>query len=206
MSNSPYDFTTTWFQNIQPIWDALFAEYPVKHYLEIGSFEGASACFAIERVKDGGSVTCIDPWLPTYRNSVINSADDMEKVRQRFERNTKRAIDNTAGRNISLKVKPSQSRLALAALHATAIPSFDLIYIDGSHTAPDTLLDLVMSFPLLKAGGIMIMDDYLWHDMPRDVFNPIGTPKLAIDAFTTIYAQQLEILSAPLNQLYIRKR
>jgi predicted O-methyltransferase YrrM len=39
---------------------------------------------------------------------------------------------------------------------------FDFIYIDGSHVAPDVLLDAAMSFALLKPGGILAFDDYDW--------------------------------------------
>lgn len=39
--------------------------------------------------------------------------------------------------------------------------SFDLIYIDGNHTIMAVLNDFVLTWPLLKVGGIMIFDDYL---------------------------------------------
>jgi hypothetical protein len=34
---------------------------------------------------------------------------------------------------------------------------------DGSHRARDVLEDAVLSWPLLKVGGIMLFDDYLWQ-------------------------------------------
>jgi len=47
-------------------------------------------------------------------------------------------------------------------------PTFDFIYIDGDHTAEGVLQDAVLAWRLLKAGGIMAFDDYLWED-PRGV-------------------------------------
>ncbi|MCZ6464828.1 MAG: class I SAM-dependent methyltransferase [Proteobacteria bacterium] len=38
----------------------------------------------------------------------------------------------------------------------------DFIYIDGCHEAACVLLDAVLSWDLLKVGGTMIFDDYVW--------------------------------------------
>ncbi|MCM8831198.1 MAG: class I SAM-dependent methyltransferase [Candidatus Omnitrophica bacterium] len=32
----------------------------------------------------------------------------------------------------------------------------------GNHNAPSVLMDAVLCWPLLKNGGILIFDDYLW--------------------------------------------
>lgn len=40
--------------------------------------------------------------------------------------------------------------------------SYDIVYIDGSHMAEDVYYDLMHTFPLVKPGGIVICDDYLW--------------------------------------------
>ncbi len=77
--------------------------------------------------------------------------------------------------------------------------------MDGSHQAPDVLADAVFAFPLLKVGGLMIFDDYLWSmELPgqQDSFN---MPKPAIDAFVNIYQRKVRVLSAPLYQLYVMK-
>jgi len=39
---------------------------------------------------------------------------------------------------------------------------FDYISIDGSHEAADVLSDAVLSWPLLKTGGLICFDDYEW--------------------------------------------
>ena len=82
---------------------------------------------------------------------------------------------------------------------------FDFIYIDGSHQAADVLSDAVNAFKLLRPGGIMCFDDYLWHWADRP-YNPLDTPKAAIDAFTMIYAQKLQVLALPPSQLFIEKK
>ena len=39
-------------------------------------------------------------------------------------------------------------------------PEYDYIYIDGSHMPKWVLIDAVLSWDLLKKGGLMIFDDY----------------------------------------------
>ena len=61
--------------------------------------------------------------------------------------------------------------------------SIDLIYIDGSHEADNVLLDGLLSYKLLKEGGIMIFDDY-------GLDEPLGykdlKPSIGIDAFIEV--------------------
>ena len=61
----------------------------------------------------------------------------------------------------------------------------DFIYVDGSHRAADVLEDLILSFRALKPGGLLISDDYLGGPGKGNDLT-LGTPKIAIDAFTTI--------------------
>lgn len=77
----------------------------------------------------------------------------------------------------------------------------DFVYIDGSHLAPDVLEDAVLSFPLLKRGGIMAFDDYLWND-PKYLHE--DPPKLAVDAFLDMYKFRIELLEKG-HQVWIRK-
>ena len=39
--------------------------------------------------------------------------------------------------------------------------SFDLIYIDASNSLADVLIDLALSWDLLKINGLVVLDDYL---------------------------------------------
>ena len=58
---------------------------------------------------------------------------------------------------------------------------YDVIYVDGAHTAHDVLLDAVLAVRLLRAGGRMIFDDY---DYTVDMHE-------AIDAFARVHAPWL---------------
>ena len=39
---------------------------------------------------------------------------------------------------------------------------FDLIYIDGDHSSEQVKIDLVNSWKVLKNGGFLVLDDYMW--------------------------------------------
>jgi predicted O-methyltransferase YrrM len=75
-------------------------------------------------------------------------------------------------------------------LKTLPLESYDIVYIDGSHAAPDVLADAVLSWSLLKKGGIMIFDDYMldWELPPQD------RPKIAIEAFLRIHKNELQKL------------
>ena len=75
-------------------------------------------------------------------------------------------------------------------LRKLPLDSYDIIYIDGSHYAPDVLEDYILAMRLLKEGGIMIMDDYRWFvGAPR-----MKRPKLGIDTFLEFYGDQFTLM------------
>jgi predicted O-methyltransferase YrrM len=80
------------------------------------------------------------------------------------------------------------SRLGIRTIPVSE--KYDFIYIDGSHQASDVLEDAVLAFPLLKEGGIMIFDDYTWGAG----MGYYEIPKPGIDAFISIYGDQLKVL------------
>jgi predicted O-methyltransferase YrrM len=69
------------------------------------------------------------------------------------------------------------------------VASYDFIYIDGSHKAADVLEDAVLSFRLLKVGGLLIFDDYAWNGGGPTEFD---NPRRGIDAFYHAYGNQLK--------------
>ena len=68
------------------------------------------------------------------------------------------------------------------------------------------LADAVLSFWLLRRGGVMVFDDYLWSLEPWGQQDPLNMPKPAIDAFINIYQRKLRVLAGiPLYQIAIEK-
>lgn len=65
---------------------------------------------------------------------------------------------------------------------------YDFIYIDGDHTAYGVLKDAVAAYECLAVNGIIAFDDYQWSAG----LGAIKEPKMAIDAFSIIYADKVE--------------
>ena len=203
-----YQFTNRWFEPSKPIWDQLLARHRPDKILEIGSYEGASATYLIEKIcaERDLELHCIDTWEGSIENKLGGlSESNMAAVEQRFLENID--IATTKSKFLSkVIVRKGRSDIELAKLLAYGNAGFfNMIYVDGSHQAPDVLYDATVSFKLLTVGGLMIFDDYLWSEpLPggRDI---LRCPKSAIDAFVNVNFRKLTILPAPARQFCIVK-
>lgn len=198
-SNIQYIFTKDWFdKNSRQNWDRIVPIINPKKILEIGSYEGAAACYLIEKLGKNNflEVHCIDTW----EESDGLAKEEALIVEKRFDYNMQLAVNRSQNKTKYFKHK-SQSHLVLSKMMADGVGDFDLIYVDASHYAVDVLTDAVLSFKLLKAGGILIFDDYLWAGDENIVFYP----KIAIDSFTNIFSKHIKLIPAPLNQIYAVK-
>jgi hypothetical protein len=200
---SSYEFTTDWFSRFRGAWAELLRRYPPNRMLEIGSYEGRTACFLIDSCAADRDIElhCVDTW----GGGVEHDAQAMPLVEQRFDRNIA-AARQAAARTVTFHKHKALSSVALVNLLGEGRQeSFDLIYVDGSHQAPDVLSDAVLAFMLLRPGGLLIFDDYLWSMEGAGRQDFYQLPKPAIDAFVNIYQRKLTVLGAPLYQLYVRK-
>lgn len=201
-----YRFTNSWFNDTaKGVWDILIPQIKPARILEIGSFEGASTCYLIDTLAKDAAIElhCIDTWEGGVEH--VERGMDMGSVEQLFQHNTRTAIE-CAAHPVNLSIHKGFSDAQMAKLLADGqAGTFDFVYIDGSHQAPDVLCDAVLGFRLLKPGGVMAFDDYIWAEQLPYGKDPLRCPKIAIDAFTNIYFRKLQILSAPLYQLYIQK-
>lgn len=204
-----YHFTNNWFQaNAESVWNQLVPMIQPRRILEIGSYEGASACFLLDRVAPDAAIElhCVDTWEGGIEHQPGGDAEsDMTAVQHRFHANIAIAMAKRAGQT-DIQVHKGYSSAVLPRLLADGRGEyFDFVYIDGSHQAPDVLTDAILGFGLLRLGGVMVFDDYLWSENRPDGIDPLRCPKIAIDAFATVFCRKMQILRAPLYQLYLRK-
>jgi predicted O-methyltransferase YrrM len=165
-------------------WQELFySEKPVR-VMEIGAFDGVSANMMLDHLfpHPESRVCCIDPFLPDPTTPEVS-----EKTREEFFENLelgghREQIEILEGRSVEV--------LAWLIVEEGYWDSFDFIYIDGSHLASDVLTDAVMSWNLLKYGGVMAFDDYEWQ--PKRA--PLERPKAGIDAFASVFGPQLRLV------------
>ena len=77
--------------------------------------------------------------------------------------------------------------------------SYDIIYIDGGHKGNVFYQDANNAFNFLKKNGIIIFDDFLWHEYK--IKNPIS----GIKQFIELKKKEIKIIFAS-NQLIIQKK
>jgi hypothetical protein len=122
-------FSNAWFtEQTQPLWQKHFADAGLAfpRCLEIGVFEGASMLWACENLGVDYAVG-IDPWEANQKRR----AERYAEFRQRAYANLKPFRDR-----ITFIQESSHSALPkiLCGIHDVQLP-FDMIYLDGSHTA-----------------------------------------------------------------------
>jgi predicted O-methyltransferase YrrM len=149
-------------------------------FLEIGSLEGRSTVWFLENalVHPNSTISCVDPWHGGHKYT----AESDEVLYERF-------VHNTIPYRHKMRIFRGKSFDALRdPIMQTS--AFDFIFIDGGKRSRNTLEDAVLSFPLLKIGGLMVFDDFVSNleDPHSLVF-----PKAGIDAFLHIYSKSLRI-------------
>lgn len=186
-----YAFTQDWFSERLPVWNEHLLPYrgkPGLRYLEVGVFEGRSAIWMLENVL-------------THETSRMTAVDVFDgEVKERWLANLKRSGSEHKATTL---IGPSG-----VELRKLPLASFDIVYVDGSHTADDVLSDAVLSFGLLKDGGLLVFDDYGWSGFPGrdDPKTPDELrPKLAIDAFLRAYRNALDVVHVGF-QVFVKKR
>jgi predicted O-methyltransferase YrrM len=209
VNRNRYLFTNDWFDaSARPVWDSLIPLIKPKTILEVGSYEGASACYLITRLASDYPIElhCIDNWEGGLEHKPGGGAEtDMQQVEYRFVHNTEISLKSSAHK-VELHVHKGHSDVQLSSLIAAGkLNYFDFVYIDGSHQAPDVLSDAILGFKLVKVGGVIGFDDYLWFENLPYGRDPIRSPKLAIDCFSNIYCRKINIIQAPNRQFYAQK-
>ena len=197
-----YTFTKDWFSWAPEVWNQLTPMLSGtaghRQFLEIGSFEGRSSIWIAENMmQEGDHLRCIDTW----EGGEEHGEENMSEVEDRFRHNLIVATEKLPRRRIFQLKGTSTERLAELHVHPSE-QSFDFIYIDGSHIAKDVLTDACMAWPLLKIEGFMVFDDYTWLPNARDILH---RPKIAVDAFVNIFAEEVEIVHIG-YQLVVRKK
>jgi predicted O-methyltransferase YrrM len=197
-------FTQDWFSRSIPAWSAVLGELTKRNaalrVLEVGVFEGRSTCWLLENFCK--TAECAIVAVDSFAGGEEHRGMDLGGLRGRFEANVA-----TVGSACPVEVRQGDSLGELCRLVVEeSAREFDFISIDASHRACDVIGDAVLAFRLLKRGGVMAFDDYLWSPFRPGSEDPLSTPKMAVDAFTTLFARQARVLAGlPIYQIYLQK-
>jgi tetratricopeptide (TPR) repeat protein/capsular polysaccharide biosynthesis protein len=175
-----YQFTQDWFTHNIPIWKRhlqKLAGIPEFKVVEIGSFQGMSACWLLDNIltHPTAQITCIDLYFQAQFKGNIAKTGVADQV----------------------IVLEGYSQELLVTLNDEC---YDIAYIDGCHKPTSALQDAILSWRLVKVGGFMIFDDYefTFPDSPEH------DTKIGIDLFLEMFASQLELVHKG-YQLIVKK-
>jgi predicted O-methyltransferase YrrM len=119
---------------------------PAGSIVEIGSFKGRSACALA--INPSIFLFCVDPWTKY-------GFGDFTAYHQEFLRNTAHLHNVLTIREYSV-----------VAAHKLFDYRFDVVFIDGDHTAEQVRADINAWRPLLKRDGILCGHDFGRPDWP----------------------------------------
>jgi SAM-dependent methyltransferase len=183
-----------------PRYFSALAGRPDVAVLEIGCFEGQTAAWLLENVlqHESSRLTVVDPFdysgqVGVVPPELVAIGATGATIEARFDENMQ---VSGASHRVTKIVGRSQS-----ALRALPLESYDAVYVDGSHATSDVLEDAVLSWRLVKPGGLVLFDDY--YETPGD---PALSPKRAIDAFLDSFAGAYEEIDRAGQQLVIARR
>jgi predicted O-methyltransferase YrrM len=152
---------------------------PDLRFLQIGAYTGDASVWLCENILTDPTSILIDVDTWTGSDESEHSRIDFEKVLAYYE-----ARITKYQRVVRLKMTSDKYFTGEIAAQ------FDFIYVDGDHTAVQVERDAENAWKLLKSGGILAFDDYLWgRDLP-----PETTPKPAIDRFLELHTGEYDQL------------
>lgn len=190
-----------------PAWKEVLNKYNpgATRFLEIGSFEGKSATFFISEVFEEGRTYeffCLDTWEGGEEHDTV----DMVTTERLFDHNVNIALSRNPGKSVNVRKVKELSHLGLSRLMSLGlVGTFDFIYVDGSHQCADVMSDLIMSFHLLRVGGIVACDDYAWFPDRREG-RLLHSPKMAIDTFGNIFWEKMAFvqMGTPHQPIFVK--
>lgn len=150
-----YKFTNNWFQGSSLQRRVLEFMNPDEKntILEIGTHEGASACFFSDFLLNHpeSTLTCVDPYdLSDQTSPLTNETYELYRYNISQSKN---------GNKVNL-----EKTFSYKFFQNLNYPKYNFIYIDGSHLLEDITIDFVNSLKVILPNGIIWMDDYLGAD------------------------------------------
>lgn len=192
-----YNVSADCFTGVMPIWEQNFRKYanmPNLRVVEVGCFEGMASCWLLDNIltHETARITCIDNFEGVVE-SKKNDPTVQKSVEERFDGNIEKS---GAKHKVDKRVGLSQE-----VLRSLPLDSYHIVYIDGSHFAIDVLQDAVLSWGLIKEGGMIIFDDYHFEFPDR----PHCNTGRGIDAFMSVFQEKLKVIYQDDRQIFLEK-
>lgn len=166
------------------IWLKIFNHFKNKKYisyLEIGVYEGRSLTWIAQNI------------LP--KQSHIHALDKFQHhgLPERFSKNIE-----PLKQQFQIQVLSGWSEKVLPQLEKQ---NYDLIYVDADHIYVQVWNDIILAWPLLKTGGYIVLDDYIWS---KFLVPNSDRPEIAINDFLNLASNSYRMIYKDV-QIFIQK-
>jgi Methyltransferase domain len=181
-----------WFKTVQHNFENHMHDYanlPDVQVLQIGAYTGDASVWLTDHIltADGSLLTDVDTWQGS--DEALHEEIDFNDVFNTY-------LSRIQGRNVmAYRLYSDQYFLKMRPVNR-----FDVIYVDGAHTAEQVFRDGVNSHIALKAGGLLAFDDFGW------MLNEKGNnPSDGINKFYNLYNGQYDIIEVNW-QVWMKKK
>ena len=164
--------------------------------LEIGTYTGISVIKFLELLPNSKAIV-IDRWEDYFEKDYLElgkyNFGKVECLTKIKSNNIEQLFyDNIKTMNFEDKIQvfKGDSFDTLLKLVKSGKHYFDFIYVDGSHNLLVSYTDILLSFDLLKQGGIIGIDDYLYNKNQL-----LESPFEAVNTFIEKRKKEIKVLS-----------
>jgi hypothetical protein len=185
---------TNWFEGQKYNFEKHLERYkgePNLKFLQLGAYTGDASVWLCDNILTG-------------KNSILRDVDTWQGSNEREHKDIN--FDEVFQTYISKTCEKSRfyykstTKEFFTSTTFTRFGEYDFIYIDADHTADAVASDAEYSWELLKKGGILAFDDYMWgQDMKPEL-----TPRPAIDNFLEFHEGEYDILTKE-YQVWVQK-
>jgi len=173
-----------------------------KRILEVGTYAGVSLIEML-RAYPNAMGFAIDTWTDYTEkdNTSVHLTQNMEanRIESIFYENLE-----AAGMTQRVMVLKGDSADRLVQLLAQEEP-FDFVYVDGSHLCLDCYMDMVLAWKVVAPGGVMAVDDVLYHANKVKEGDVLSYPLKAKEHFMEKYKGEYEVISDH-YRLFLKKK
>ena len=152
-----------WFGHVE-ITDTVIDTIKPKLLIEVGTWKGSSAVHFAKRMKGHQSdcaVICVDTWLGSREHWQkdkefvdLKCVNGFPSLYKQFLYNV--IVDNLTDTIIPLPLASTEAAALFGRLEIEA----DVVYLDAGHELHSVTADLEGFWPMIKAGGTLMGDDY----------------------------------------------
>lgn len=165
---------------------------PNLKFLQIGTYTGDASVWLMDNILTDQSsyLYDVDTWEGSDEG--IHHSFNWNSVEETYDKKVSKYTNIHKHKTTSLSFIGDENKEQ----------SYDFIYIDGDHTEDAVYKDAVASWDIIKVGGIIAFDDYMWT---HESGIPELSPGPAIDRFLEEHKDEIDIIEHG-YQVWIKRK